>query len=141
MDSSDFLILYAMAYVGKPYRWGGDDPLAGLDCSGFVLELLKSVGVVVGKYDASSQQIYNDFKSLEKEKADFGCLLFFGKSKTEISHITFALNDRLMIEAGGGDSTTTTLDQAIKQNAFVKVRPIASRNNLVAVVEPKYPWR
>jgi len=28
------------------YLWGGDDPLAGFDCSGFVIEILKSVGIL-----------------------------------------------------------------------------------------------
>ena len=33
--------------LGTPYRWGGDDPILGFDCSGFIVEILKSVGVLL----------------------------------------------------------------------------------------------
>ena len=35
----------AWKYIGKFYKWGGDDP-SGFDCSGFVIEILKSVGIL-----------------------------------------------------------------------------------------------
>ena len=35
----------AWHYLGTPYIWGGDD-FSGFDCSGFVIEILKSVGIL-----------------------------------------------------------------------------------------------
>ncbi|NDD53888.1 peptidoglycan endopeptidase [bacterium] len=37
------LIQYAMRFVGVPYVYGGNNPLSGMDCSGFVCECLKAV--------------------------------------------------------------------------------------------------
>jgi cell wall-associated NlpC family hydrolase len=65
----------------------------------------------------------------------FGTLLFFGETATTptgISHIAFALDGKLMLEAGGGGSTTTSLEAAIKQGAFVRIRPISRRRDLRA---------
>ncbi|MFC1535727.1 NlpC/P60 family protein, partial [Candidatus Neomarinimicrobiota bacterium] len=36
----------AFHFVGLPYLWGGDDAVAGYDCSGLVIEILKSVGLL-----------------------------------------------------------------------------------------------
>lgn len=40
----------AWSFIGKWYKWGGDDP-SGFDCSGFVIEIL------IGYGDFSKQQI------------------------------------------------------------------------------------
>lgn len=55
-----------------------------------------------------------------------GCLLFYGENNLAITHVMIALtrwNNGVMILVGarGGDSSTTTLDAAKKQKAFVDV--------------------
>ena len=140
MVGSDILLSYAMRFVGVPYKWGGDDPLQGIDCSGFVIELLKSQGLVAKSFDANAQAIYQRYESSKVYKASFGALVFFGKDNTKITHVGFALDHNVMVEAGGGDSTTVNAVVAAEKNAFVKVRPILSRTDLVAMVRPKYYW-
>jgi len=41
-----------------------------------------------------------------------------------------------MIEAGGGGSKTITKADAIRDNAFIKIRPIYSRKFLWGFVDP-----
>lgn len=132
------LVDYAMQFVGRPYRWGGDDPMSGFDCSGFVQELLAAVGEDPPS-DQSSQALYDHFaKGLFDSSVEMGSLLFFGKSVSEITHVAFALNEDLMIEAAGGGSKTLTLDDAVRQNAYIRMRPIFSRRDLVAAIRPVY---
>ena len=51
------------------------------------------------------------------------------------------INEKQIIEARGGDSTTITLDDAIKRNAFISVRPYTHRKDLVSIIKPKgLPW-
>lgn len=129
----------AKLYIGRPYRWGGSNPLQGFDCSGLVIEVFKSLGVLGPSVDMTSQGLYlwakNGGRVGERRP---GALAFFGKSKSQITHVAILLDEKLMIEAGGGDSRTTTLAAAEKTGACVRIRPIRSRKDLVDVVLPNY---
>lgn len=142
MNAKQALYDYAMRFVGLPYIWGGDDPIRGFDCSGLVLELMQSVGQLPPKIDINAQGIFDTFKGRGREAsaADFGSLLFFGVDKTKITHVGFALNQRQMLEAGGGGSATLSAEDAISQNAYIRVRPITNRKDLVAIATPDYQW-
>lgn len=132
------LIDYAKSFLHLPYIWGGDDPLSGLDCSGLVQLILASVGMDPPG-DQTAQALYNHFEingSLNSYGA--GSIAFYGESVTKVTHIAFCLDQYLMIEAGGGGSTTKTLQDAITQNAYVRMRLIKSRKDLVAVIKPRY---
>lgn len=131
---------YAKTFLGNNYLWGGDSPLKGFDCSGLVLECLKSIGFVSAKTDMTAQGLYqffivNGLSAGVKE----GAICFYGKSAREIVHVALMLNTQQIIEAGGGDSSTTSLDAAKQQGAFVRVRPYNYRNDLVAIIQPNYP--
>lgn len=132
---------YALSLLGLPYRWGGDDPIGGFDCSGLVIEILQSCGVLPRGYDNTAQGLFKKFWEYgEPGVVEFGSLAFFGRSVEKIIHITYLLDDYRMIEAGGGGSRTTSNDAAERDNAFVRIRPIKWRSDLVAIVKPKYPW-
>lgn len=131
---------YSTMFIGLPYIWGGSHPSQGYDCSGLVQEILASVGFdPIG--DQTAQTLYNSLLNsciLLGKVPQAGAILFFGSSLNEITHVAFAIDDRHMIEAGGGGSTSKTVKDAIGQGAFVRVRPIASRKDLVACLLPKY---
>lgn len=136
MDKLDFAIKYAFSFVGKPYKWGGEEPNAGFDCSGYVQEILRAVGVDKPG-DQNSAALYRVFKehSIEcLETIPAGSLCFFGSSKRRISHVSYAIGNELILEAGGGGSLVENIDDAIAARAFVRMRPITFRRDLVAVV-------
>lgn len=133
------LEFYALKQVGKPYIWGGDDPMKGFDCSGLVIEILKSCGMLPNKFDTTAQGLYDLFLPLgiSSERA-LGSLIFYGRGTEMIKHVAFGLDNFRMLEAGGGGSKVLTVADAIKYNAFSRIRPIANRSDLVAVIMPKY---
>lgn len=123
----------AIRWVGIPYRWGGDDP-SGLDCSGLVQECLKSIGKNPPGGDKTADGIYRAMKNYRKSASpEKGSILFFG-SEDKIVHTGIAIDNKFMIEAGGGGSRTKTVDDAWAQNAWVRMRPITSRKDLVAAL-------
>jgi len=128
------MLTYAQSLLGAPYIWGGNGPF--FDCSGFVQEVLASVGVDPAG-DQTAQALYDTCKAREwPSQFAHGSLLFYGKSRDKITHVAILLNDSLMIEAGGGDSSTLTLEDAIKKGAMVRQRPI--RKNFIAVLKPQF---
>ena len=139
MDQRVVLYDYAIRFVGLPYRWGGDDALGGFDCSGMVLELLKAAGIYPQNSDTSAAGLYQLYAGLLVGEPDFGTLCFFGAQV--VSHVGFCLNATQMLEAGGGGSKTLTPEDAAAQNAYVRIRPIKSRKDLVGFRHPPYPWK
>jgi cell wall-associated NlpC family hydrolase len=140
--TKDLMLNIALRYLNTPYRWGGDSPMEGFDCSGLVLELLKAAGVISGEVDINAQTIHAFFLKRSTQSAlGFGSLCFYGKSPKDITHVAFMLDESSIIEAGGGGSATTTLEAAIKQNAYVRVRPYNNRRDLIDVLQPNYPWK
>lgn len=125
----------AFHFVGLPYIWGGDDAIAGFDCSGFVQEPLISVGKYPRGEDRTAEGIYIYYRDLGKEVkyAKEGCLVFYAK-KNKINHVEYVWKHGLTIGASGGGSKTKTRDDAIRHNAYVKIRPI--RKDVFAIVNP-----
>ena len=134
---------YALKFVGQPYKWGGDDPIEGYDCSGLVIELLTATGVFPYGYDATSRQIMIDLIAKGAQKVNtphFGSICFYGKNPDAITHVSFAMDKDTVIEAGGGGSANTTKEVAAKTNAFVRLRPITFRKDLLVVCNPIYKF-
>lgn len=123
----------AMSYIGTFYIWGGDDP-SGMDCSGFAIEILKSVGLFPSSSDTTAKGLFLTYIRVDTPK--LGCLVFYGKGESSISHVEFCLNDVLSIGASGGTSRTRTVKDAIRDNAFIKIRPMNRRSDVVGYVDP-----
>jgi cell wall-associated NlpC family hydrolase len=130
-----------LSFLSLPYKWGGDDPIKGFDCSGLIQELYAMIGLDP-KGDQTAQALYEYFKTRSKEShRGCGALVFYGKSTLAITHVGMMVDDQTIIEAGGGGSNTHTLEDAAKQNAFVRLRPYNHRQDIVSVLYPyKLPW-
>jgi cell wall-associated NlpC family hydrolase len=130
------LITYAMLFIGTPYIYASNGGGA-FDCSGFICELLKHKGVI--KKDKSAQSIFDFLKNksgqiIEIKNIKGSDFIFYGKDQFSISHIAMAVNEVELIESGGGDSSTTTFEEARKRGAMVRLRPVNHRSDIVAVL-------
>lgn len=136
----------AMRLLGRPYRWGGDDPAGGFDCSGFVLELLKTVGYIGEKEDLNADMLMRRFEKKRLDSPREGCLLFTIDANKRAFHVVYCLDDLFQIGASGGTSKTTAAIpdrtvagdipylialtemavslNAVRDNAYIKIRPI-----------------
>lgn len=117
---------YLKRWLFVPYRWGGDDPLAGIDCSGLVIEILKSVGLWGEKEDDVAGGILERFKANIVYRPMAGVMVFWKKPDGSIPHVGMMIDDTFFIHAASGDSTTTDMESAVRQNAYVKMRELES---------------
>lgn len=133
------LVAYALSLLNTPYLWAGKNPLIGLDCSGLVQTLLRTVGMDPAG-DQNAQAYYNLFKSSGVGTYTVpGSLAFYGKSETDIDHVALFINNYQVIEAAGGGSECTTTLISKEKGACVRIRPFKYRSDLVSIILPNYP--
>ncbi len=124
----------ALSYLGRPYIWGGDDP-SGFDCSGLVVECLKSIGLIREDRDLTANGLWNLFADKEITVPAEGALLF-SISNNRAVHVVICLDEFYQIGAGGGDSGVTSETEAWRSNAFVKIRPVKYAKGRYRLVDP-----
>lgn len=132
MNKKELAVNYAMNFIGVDYKWGGETA-HGFDCSGFVQEILKSVGLDP-KGDQTANALYEIFKEKSVKYPSKAVLAFWPKTGIK-THIAMCIDDELIIEAGGGNSTTTNPVIAEKQRAFVRVRTLDNRGDDYALLD------
>lgn len=124
---------YLAKFIGLPYVWGGDNPLSGFDCSGLVVEGLKAVGVLprLGDWTAGGllNGVFHDLpRATSPAELRPGMLVFWRRDDGYVRHVemVFAAAEGAVITIGasGGGSKTITIGDAIKADAYVKLRPV-----------------
>lgn len=151
MNFLQVLSVFLASTLGTPYYWGGNNPVQGYDCSGFVMDYMAMYGIGP-KEDSSAQMIFNYFQKDANTKVEnyypgLGALVFYGTRVKvsgswrvkNITHIGVMINENQIAEAGGGDRRTLTMDEAAEQNAYVRIRPYNRRKDIVFILTPKYP--
>lgn len=115
---------YALMLVGKPYIWGGNGA-KGFDCSGTVIECLQAFDLLPnGDWTADSLSKLLPKKGWSKV-SDFkrGDIVFW-KNSTKYYHVAIMLNDNQYVEAGGGSSKCTTIENT---TGMIRIRPLSWR--------------
>ena len=82
----------AVKAVGVPYRWGGESPTSGFDCSGLVRWAYGRVGVDLPH---SSYALYGEGRRVVESKMEPGDLLFF----EGLGHVGLYLGRGRMVHA------------------------------------------
>ena len=114
------IVLAALADVGVPYFWGGDDPRidAGLDCSGAVLHWFRAGGIVLA--DTTAQGLRGMLDPTDQPIA--GDLAFYGTDE-KATHVVLVLSPggTAIIGANGGTSPRQD-EPAVAYQARMKMR-------------------
>jgi len=104
-DFPNSVIEESKKYIGVPYVWGGDDPLTGFDCSGYVQWVInEAIDLFTPR---TSIEQYNYFKKTSKGNVNDilpGDILFFKTSKSEVSHVGIAIEKNTFIHAPNSKS-------------------------------------
>lgn len=107
---ADKVVNDAKQYLGVPYVWGGaggargGNPRNGMDCSSFVSQVYKDMGINIPAYTVSMEPYGHEISRSQVQTGDMG---FYG-SHGGSYHICMALNNSTMIyEPRPGESCMT----------------------------------
>lgn len=75
---------FARKFVGTHYKYAGQSPSTGFDCSGFTSYVMKGFGVTLSPASAAQS---TTGKKIPLDRVLPGDLLFFGDSDTKIQHV------------------------------------------------------
>lgn len=136
MQPQELVLKIAWSYLGRPYIWGGDNP-TGFDCSGLVIECLKSVGILPRTVDWTAETLYQRFSNncVSLESVRPGDLVFWSNGVYQV-HVEIVVEPGLSIGASGGGSWAVDASTAYKRGAFIKVRPYSTRGGEMSFVNP-----
>ena len=127
-------MIYLQKWIGHFYLWGGDDP-SGFDCSGLILEVLKSVGLIRPNIDMTAYDLYRWFNHSKTIKPGPGKLVFWFR-EAKVIHVEMMIDNDHTVGASGGGSATKTIADAVRHNAFVKMRPLNYRGTNFKICDP-----
>lgn len=110
------LIKEAKKWLGTKYKYGGHSK-SGTDCSGFVMEVYKSVYDF--KLPRSSREQQEFCKKIKKSQLKIGDLVFFttGKSKNRVSHVGIFIGNGQFIHAS---SSKGVVISDLDQNYYIR---------------------
>ena len=81
----DDISIAAVSLIGTPYRWGGNTPQSGFDCSGLVVYVVKNTRQKTLPRTSSEMGKYG--KPLQAESPAPGDLVFFNTLGDRHSHV------------------------------------------------------
>jgi hypothetical protein len=100
----------ALSLTGTHYKYGGNSPETGMDCSGFVRYVFKeSFGRILPR---SAEEISHVGASVEDHELQPGDLVFFNTLKRAFSHVGIYLGENKFIHApsAGGKVRVESMD-------------------------------
>jgi cell wall-associated NlpC family hydrolase len=91
------LAIFALGMIGVDYRYGGNTPEDGLDCSGLVRHVFQQVtGVTLPR---TSKELARVGKEVKRADLKPGDLVFFNTRRFAFSHVGIYLGDDRFIHA------------------------------------------
>jgi len=108
--AANAVLMRAISLIGTPYRWGGNTPESGFDCSGLVNYVFKDVLDL--KLPRTSRELaaYQGPR-IGKDQLASADLVFFGNGR-EVTHVGIYIGDGRFIHApsSGGTVRVEQLD-------------------------------
>jgi cell wall-associated NlpC family hydrolase len=119
---------YAQSLIGVPYRYGGNSPDGGFDCSGFVDHVYHhTLGIDLPR---SSDKISHVGQPVGTGELRPGDLVFFDTLRRKFSHVGIYLGGYRFIHApsSGGRVRTEDMRESYWKKRYNGARRITSRS-------------
>ncbi|HET7031866.1 MAG TPA: C40 family peptidase [Casimicrobiaceae bacterium] len=118
LNTAQGLSSFALELLGIRYKWGGNTPSTGLDCSGLVRYVFQKVtGVTLPRTAKEMSRLGEQVSVPELQPGD---LVFFDTRRFAFSHVGIYLGDNRFVHAPrqGREVEVATLDSSFWQKRF-----------------------
>ena len=115
----NYMVQVATSTIGKPYRWGGDNPQKGFDCSGLMTYVHKNaLGINIPRTAAKQR---DSSRTIDYSELQPGDMLFF-KTGRNSNHVGVYIGDRKFVHAATGSKRVkvASMDNRYWHSRFVK---------------------
>ena len=122
-DEAGDLIMNAMSLIGLSYRFGGNSPTQGLDCSGFMQYIFKrSMGITLPRTSAEMATVG---QQVDRANLKPGDMVFFGGGG-RVSHVGMYIGNDRFIHAPrtGRDIEITSMNGTYWKNRYITARRV-----------------
>lgn len=119
------LLQKALALLGTPYRWGGNSPDGGFDCSGMVGYVFRSaLGIELPRV---SREMAKDGTKVDRASLAVGDLVFFSRRGKRVDHVGIYVGEGRFVHAprAGRDVTVSNLDEGYWSRKYLQARRVA----------------
>jgi cell wall-associated NlpC family hydrolase len=126
LQSAQDLAIYALGLIGVDYRYGGNGPEHGLDCSGLVRYVFQeAVGVTLPRTAREMARLGGRVAPGDLKAGD---LVFFNTRSSPFSHVGIYLGDDRFIHAPhrGGEVEIVTMSQRYWQQRYDGARRLVA---------------
>jgi len=127
------VLIRAIGLVGTPYRWGGNTPDSGFDCSGLVDYVFRTeAGMALPR---TSREIAGvDAPKVPRKDLEAGDLLFFG-SHHRVSHVAIYVGNGRFVNAPdtGGTVRLDRLDDRYWRDHYLFAKRVLTPRTRAAL--------
>jgi cell wall-associated NlpC family hydrolase len=126
------VLFRALGLVGTPYRWGGNTPDSGFDCSGLIGYVYHDVtGISLPR--TTREMISMQAANVGKEGLQTGDLIFFATNGgSQVSHAGIYVGEGRFVHAPatGGTVKLDSLSKAYWQKAYLSAKRVLQPEHL-----------
>lgn len=123
-DAQNGMAFYALSLSGTPYKYGGNSPDTGFDCSGFVEHVFRhSLGISLPR---GTSEIWRAGQEIGADQLRPGDLVFFDTLKRMFSHVGIYLGDDRFVHSpsNGGSIRVDNISEDYWRQRFNGARRI-----------------
>jgi len=131
-QAANDVLMRAIGLVGTPYRWGGNTPDGGFDCSGLIGFVYRDVtGLALPR--STREMISMRAPTVGRESLQSGDVVFFATNGGRgVSHAGIYVGEGRFVHAPrtGGTVRLDSLDSAYWQKAFLEAKRVLAVQSL-----------
>jgi cell wall-associated NlpC family hydrolase len=118
----DRVLLDVVSFLGAPYTYGGNSK-EGIDCSGFTVRVYESA--TRKQLPRTTREQYQVGDPVEKDRLQFGDLVFFNTTGRAPSHVGIYIEDDLFAHASVTRGVTfSSLESTYYRSRFIGARRV-----------------